>query len=175
MTYVPRVAAFLVFATLSLVGFACGSSTKQEATIQDAQIAMDTAGLDAPDAAPARADALVTDNGADCGLDGGTATLVRLSPLELKTLLDGVENPFLINVKGEAIGKIPGTDAVLVSDLPGIETLVGGDLCANIILYCQSGNTSQAVAAQLIAKGYRRIRDLTGGISAWKTAGYPTL
>ncbi len=108
-----------------------------------------------------------------CNLDGG-ASLVRLTALELKTLLDGGEDPFLINVKGAAIGSIPGTDAVLVNDIPGIEALVGGDHCANIILYCQSGATSQGVANQLIAKGYVHVRDLSGGITAWKNAGYPT-
>jgi len=109
-----------------------------------------------------------------CKLDGGAASLVRLTPLELKTLLDSSEDPFLINVKGASIGLIPGTDAVLANDIPGIEALVGGDHCANIILYCQSGNTSQSVGTQLIAKGYVHVRDLAGGITAWKNAGYPT-
>jgi rhodanese-related sulfurtransferase len=246
MKYVPRLAAFLVFTTLSLAGLGCGSSTKRDSIVHDAQTAADTAGMDAPgpapdtaaplpdagtrdtmanqpdalvgdtamlsldtaipkpdtatpdlraadtiapsidttlakpevaapDTTPARADAQAADAAFHCPLDAGPATLGRLSPLELKTLLDGNEDVFLINVKGATIGKIPGTDAVLVNDIPGIEALVGGDLCANIILYCQSGNTSQTVAAQLLAKGYRRIRDLTGGITAWKAAGYPTL
>lgn len=109
-----------------------------------------------------------------CTLDGGAASLVRLTPLDLKKLLDSGEDPFLINVKGASIGRIPGTDAVLVDDIPGIEALVGGDHCANIILYCQSGNTSASVGRQLIAKGYARVRDLEGGITAWKNAGYPT-
>jgi rhodanese-related sulfurtransferase len=109
-----------------------------------------------------------------CTPDGSAPPLVHLTPLELKTLLDGGEDPFLINVKGESIGLIPGTDAVLVNDIPGIEALVGSDHCANIILYCQSGGTSQSVATQLIAKGYMRVRDLAGGITAWKNAGYPT-
>jgi rhodanese-related sulfurtransferase len=109
-----------------------------------------------------------------CALDGSAPPLVHLTPLELKTLLDSAEDPFLINVKGESIGLIPGTDAVLVDDIPGIEALVGGDHCANIILYCQGGSSSQSVATQLIAKGYMRVRDLAGGITAWKNAGYPT-
>jgi rhodanese-related sulfurtransferase len=104
----------------------------------------------------------------------GPATLVRLTPLELKTILASSEDPYLINVKGTSIANIPGTDAVLANDVPGIEKLVGGDLCANIILYCRSGVTSQSVASQLIAKGYQRIRDLEGGIGAWTDAGYPT-
>ena len=128
-----------------------------------------------PDATPSPKDAQPAEAGFHCPEDAGPAVLGHLTPLELKTLLDGDEDPFLINVKGASIDNIPGTDAVLVNDVPGIEALVGGDLCANIILYCRSGNTSQSVATQLLAKGYRRIRDLTGGITAWKAAGYPTL
>jgi rhodanese-related sulfurtransferase len=134
------------------------------------------------DTASPRSDTSVPEVGASgadtgissCNLDSGPATFVHMTPLELKTLLDGSENPFLINVKGASIGQIPGTDAVLVNDIPGIETLVGGDLCANIILYCQSGGTTQSVGTQLIAKGYLHVRDLAGGITAWKAAGYPT-
>jgi rhodanese-related sulfurtransferase len=135
-----------------------------------------------PDGVTGRQDAAILDavsaapdaDKSGCKADGGPASLVRLSPLELKTLLAGSEDPYLINVKGASIGTIAGTDAVLVNDIAGIETLVGHDLCANIILYCQSGNTSSSVAAQLLAKGYQRIRDLAGGITAWKNAGYPT-
>jgi rhodanese-related sulfurtransferase len=128
-----------------------------------------------PDTQPSPRDAQAPEAGFHCPADAGPAVLGHLTPLALKTLLDDGEDPFLINVKGAAIGQIPGTDAVLVGDLPGIEALVGGDLCANLVLYCQSGNTSQTVGAQLIAKGYRRVRDLAGGMTAWKAAGYPTL
>jgi phage shock protein E len=111
--------------------------------------------------------------GADSGACAQTA-FTHLSPLELKTLLDGGEDPFLINVKGTSIKNIPGTDAVLASDVPGIEALVKSDLCANIVIYCRSGATSQSVGTQLVAKGYKRVRDLAGGITAWEAAGYPT-
>jgi phage shock protein E len=111
------------------------------------------------------------------GTDAAACTqtpFTHLTPLELKTLLDGGEDPFLINVKGDSIKNIPGTDAVLANDVPGIEALVKQDLCANIVLYCRSGGTSQSVGSQLVTKGYKRVRDLAGGIQAWEAAGYPT-
>jgi rhodanese-related sulfurtransferase len=133
---------------------------------------------DLTDAVPAKTDTSLPDTRADtAGPDNATCAqepFVHLTPLELKTLLDGGEDPFLINVKGSSIKNIPGTDAVLASDVPGIEALVKNDLCANIVLYCRSGATSQTVGSQLIAKGYRRVRDLAGGITAWEAAGYPT-
>jgi rhodanese-related sulfurtransferase len=109
-----------------------------------------------------------------CNLDGGPATLVRLSPQELKTILDSSEDPFLFNVKGTTIPDIPGTDGVFASDASGVEKFVGGDRCADIIVYCRSGVISQQVSAKLLADGYRRVRDLAGGILAWQAAGYPT-
>jgi rhodanese-related sulfurtransferase len=109
-----------------------------------------------------------------CDPDAGPATLVHLTPQELKALLATSEDPYLINVKGASIGLIPGTDATLVNDVPGIEALVGQNRCANIVLYCLSGGTSQSVGAQLIAKGYQRVRDLAGGMNAWKALNYPT-
>jgi phage shock protein E len=122
-----------------------------------------------PDTSTPRADAAGPDS-ATCAQE----PFVHLTPLELKTLLDGGEDPFLINVKGSSIKNLPGTDAVLANDVPGIEALVKNNVCANIILYCRSGATSQSVGSQLIAKGYRRVRDLAGGIIAWEAAGYPT-
>jgi phage shock protein E len=156
------------------------------ATVQPDALARD-AGSFSVDLAPPvdtspRLDAVVRETAAggsevalsSCTLDSGAATFVHLSPLELKTLLASSENPYLINVKGTSIANIPGTDAVLASDVPSIEALVGGNLCANIVLYCRSGATSQTVGNQLIAKGYLRVRDLAGGILAWESAGYPT-
>jgi rhodanese-related sulfurtransferase len=122
-------------------------------------------------------DTLVEDPDAEtlpCQASVEPVTMGRLTAQELKAILDGPEDPYLINVKGTSIANIPGTDAVLVSDVPGIEELVGGNLCADIILYCRSGNTSQMVGAELIAKGYLKVRDLEGGIGAWTAAGYPT-
>jgi rhodanese-related sulfurtransferase len=137
------------------------------ATIGDASLRADTQTLDGLGGAPEAAVLA-------CTIVNPTPPMGHLSPKELKAILDSSEDAFLINVKGTSIANIPGTDAVLASDVPGIEALVGGKLCANIILYCRSGATSQTVGKQLVAKGYQHVRDLSGGINAWTAAGYPT-
>lgn len=43
-----------------------------------------------------------------------------------------------------------------------------------IVLYCQSGNRSQKAAQKLIESGFSDFSQLQGGITAWKTSGYPT-
>jgi rhodanese-related sulfurtransferase len=129
-----------------------------------------------------RADALAPDSGVKepdaealaCNIVTPTPPLGHLTPAQLKSILDSSEDVYLINVKGSSIANIPGTDAVLASDVPGIEALVGKKLCANIIIYCRSGVTSQSVGDQLVAKGYQHVRDLSGGINAWTAAGYAT-
>lgn len=127
-----------------------------------------------------RPDALVPDSGvkedatAACNPVTPAPPLAHLTAKELKAILDSSETPYLINVKGSSIANIPGTDAVLASNVPGIEDLVKKDLCANIIIYCRSGVTSQSVGDQLVAKGYQHVRDLSGGINAWTAAGYAT-
>jgi rhodanese-related sulfurtransferase len=148
-------------------------SAQPEATKADAGIP-DSAQPEATKADATTPDTVAPDGPATAACVQASSSLTHLSPLELKTLLDSGEDPFLINVKGDSIESIPGTDAVLANDIPGIEALVNHDTCANIVLYCRSGATSQSVGSELTARGYKRVRDLAGGITAWTAAGYPT-
>lgn len=43
-----------------------------------------------------------------------------------------------------------------------------------IIVYCKKGGRSDKVSQQLIDAGYKRVKSLTGGITAWQEKGYPT-
>lgn len=53
-----------------------------------------------------------------------------------------------------------------------IETVIP-DKEAPIILYCGGGFRSVLVADTLQQMGYRRVISMTGGIRAWREAGYP--
>ena len=50
-----------------------------------------------------------------------------------------------------------------------------GELAKNkpIIVYCRSGRRSAKAAALLISKGFSTVYDMTGGIDAWTSKGYP--
>ena len=41
-----------------------------------------------------------------------------------------------------------------------------------LLIYCASGNRSSRALLQLTKAGYSRVYDLTGGIAAWRSAGY---
>lgn len=42
-----------------------------------------------------------------------------------------------------------------------------------IYLHCKSGGRSQQAAIMLINLGYTQVYNVTGGITAWESAGYP--
>ncbi len=110
----------------------------------------------------------------------GSSTLVHLSPQQLKDLL-GAKDFYLVNVRSPTAPDIPGTDLDLQTGtdatptVTAIENLVNHNLCANIVIYCVTGGTSQRVGAQLISDGYLSVRDLQGGITAWQAQGFPVV
>lgn len=44
-----------------------------------------------------------------------------------------------------------------------------------IVVYCKAGGRSNQVAQQLIDAGYKRVKNLEGGLSNWKEHGYETV
>ena len=42
-----------------------------------------------------------------------------------------------------------------------------------VYVYCHSGARSARASALLAEKGFTNIENITGGITAWKDAGYP--
>ena len=110
----------------------------------------------------------------------GSSTLVHLSPQQLKDLL-AAQDVFLVNVRSPTAPDIAGTDLDLQTStdvtptVTAIENLVNHNPCADIVIYCVSGGTSQRVGAQLISDGYLSVRDLQGGMTAWQAQGFPVV
>lgn len=99
--------------------------------------------------------------------------LDRLSPEAFKARIEAGDVR-LVKVHLASVEKIPGTDVVLdPQNLDAIEAWLANDRCAEVFLYCYGGRTSQQVGDALVARGYRRVHDLVGGLLAWKSAGFP--
>ncbi len=119
-----------------------------------------------------------SDAGTDAATCTGWSTLVHLTPQQLKDLL-AAHDVYLINVRSPNAPNIAGTDLDLQTGtdatptVTAIENFVNHNTCADIVIYCVTGNTSQRVATQLISDGYLRVRDLQGGITAWQAQGFP--
>ena len=105
----------------------------------------------------------------------GWSALKRLSPAEAADLL-ATSDPIVINVHIPYAGDIPGTDtSIPYNQVDAIETYLKHDPCADVLLVCLSGGMSQTAGNELVKRGYLRVRDLSGGMQAWQSAGYPLL
>jgi phage shock protein E len=101
------------------------------------------------------------------------ATLGEMSPQQLHAALAN-KDFLLIDVHYPNAGSIPGTDARLAYDnIPALLAFIGPDLDTKVVLTCLMGGMSKSAGNALVALGYRNISELTGGMSAWTTAGYP--
>ena len=97
--------------------------------------------------------------------------MARITPDELRGLLDGGSTPLILDVRPEAqrvtTGWIPG--AVFVRSL-GEDALMPND---EVIVYCDCPNEASAavLARALNRRGFKRVRPLAGGFEAWKNGG----
>jgi rhodanese-related sulfurtransferase len=100
----------------------------------------------------------------------------RISVAELKELVDRGAAPVIIDALAPASrrreGVIPG--AIPVETLRLDADPAALPLDAEVIVYCACPNEASAarIAQQLIRMGCMRVRPLTGGIFAWKDAGF---
>jgi len=125
-----------------------------------------------PDAAgfeAAKPDAVTIDIAAT---DLTPAALGEISPQQLHAALAN-KDFLLIDVHTPNAGSIPGTDArIAYSDISALVAFIGPDLDAKVVLTCLMGGMSKSAGNALVTLGYRNISELTGGVSAWTTAGY---
>jgi membrane protein DedA with SNARE-associated domain/rhodanese-related sulfurtransferase len=102
--------------------------------------------------------------------------LSRISVAELKALLERGPAPVIIDALAPASrereGMIPGAIPLEALRLDSGAATVPRD--AEVIVYCACPNEASAarIAKQLIRMGCLRVRPLTGGIFAWKDAGF---
>jgi hydroxyacylglutathione hydrolase len=103
---------------------------------------------------------------------GPLERLPQVSPDELAAEAD---TGFLLDVRGEsewAGGHLAGATLIPLPELADRMGEVPSD--RPVVVQCQSGSRSAIAASLLRARG-RRVRNLTGGYSAWATAGLPVV
>lgn len=102
--------------------------------------------------------------------DAGGYTKVSVD--EFKVLVDDPDT-FVLDVHIPEQTHIKGTDALIpynkisenLNSLPKNKSTI-------IALYCRSGSMSAKAGKELASLGYTNVRDLDGGINAWKAKGY---
>jgi len=92
----------------------------------------------------------------------------EIHPTDLKRELDSPKPPFLLDVREPRehdLCRIPGGTLIPLGQLPGrIGELDPND---DIVVYCRSGGRSGNATLFLMQNGFRRVRNLAGGILAW--------
>jgi adenylyltransferase/sulfurtransferase len=100
----------------------------------------------------------------------------EITPRELAELLEQQAPVVLIDVREPyewQIGHIP--TARLIPLRGFMEAGPGVDSGADIVVYCHHGARSEAAANALVANGFRRVRNLVGGIDRWSLDVDPTV
>ena len=108
-----------------------------------------------------------------CGLSpveqaGVDAERLEVSARELQALLDRPDPPLLIDVREpheEQIARIAGGTLMPQATLPA--RMAELDTSRDIVLYCHHGQRSMRALEFLHRAGFRRLKNLRGGIDAW--------
>jgi parallel beta-helix repeat protein len=80
-----------------------------------------------------------------------------------------------VRTKGEYdSGHIYGAILIPYTDLPTRIGELASHLNDEILVYCGSGGRSKIASGTLDSNGFARVYNMLGGITAWKSAGYPT-
>ncbi|NTV65577.1 MAG: molybdenum cofactor biosynthesis protein MoeB, partial [Oscillochloris sp.] len=107
-----------------------------------------------------------------CGLSPEVepvTTEYEITPAELAERLPLPSRPFLLDVRNPyeiAIATIPGTSQVIPIDQLA-ERIGELDATQEIVVYCRSGVRSARAVELLRHTGFRRVRNLVGGILRW--------
>ena len=116
-----------------------------------------------------------------CGTSGGEAHfdsdgVAEITPLELAARLRDGADLDLIDVRepGEwEVARLPGARLVPLGTLAA--SLATLDSAREIVVMCRSGQRSANAARQLQAAGFRKVRNLAGGILRWSAEVDPTV
>ena len=116
-----------------------------------------------------------------CGTPGGEAHfdsdgVAEITPLELAARLRDGADLDLIDVREPSeweVARLPGARLVPLGTLAA--SLATLDSAREIVVMCRSGQRSANAARQLQAAGFRKVRNLAGGILRWSAEVDPTV
>jgi adenylyltransferase/sulfurtransferase len=115
-----------------------------------------------------------------CGIVPEVSTLsnqYEITPGELAAWLQRDDRPYLLDVRNPyevAIAAIAGTDKLIpVDQLP--ERLAELDSSREIVVYCRSGARSGRAVELLKSAGFRKVKNLVGGVLRWSDDVDPTM
>jgi adenylyltransferase/sulfurtransferase len=96
------------------------------------------------------------------------APVPEIEPVELKRRIDAGERPYVLDVREPwefAISSLAGSTNIPLNEIP--LRLKELDADSDIIVMCKAGGRSRSAAAFLLARGFKKVGNLHGGIDAW--------
>jgi adenylyltransferase/sulfurtransferase len=105
-----------------------------------------------------------------CGItpEPETFTSYEITPVEVNTWLHSDDPPFILDVREPnewEIGHLPGATRISVNDLQN--RLNELDTAREMVVYCRSGARSGRAVDMLRSAGFRKVKNMTGGILRW--------
>ncbi len=105
-----------------------------------------------------------------------TAVTTDIDPTEVKAKQDRGEQFVLVDVREPhefQIARIPGSVLIPLGDVP--KRLGELDQNAEIVMHCKMGGRSAKAVDILKQNGFKNVRNMTGGITAWSDKVDPTV
>ena len=104
--------------------------------------------------------------------------MARITVQELHDAMTDGKAPLIVDVRSKTSRRLDGRilPGALLADLDSVDQVLHDvSLDQELVIYCNCPNeaTSASAARALMAKGYRHVRPLQGGLDAWGAAGYP--
>ncbi|HJZ48264.1 MAG TPA: molybdopterin-synthase adenylyltransferase MoeB [Roseiflexaceae bacterium] len=103
-------------------------------------------------------------------------TSYEITPLEVNAWLYRDDPPFLLDVREPnewEIGHLPGATRISVNELQARMNEL--DTAREMVVYCRSGARSGRAVDMLRAAGFRKVKNMTGGILRWSDDVDPSI
>jgi len=100
----------------------------------------------------------------------------EITPIEVNTWLRGDSPPFLLDVREPnewEIGHLPDAVRISVNELP--QRMNELDSSREMVVYCRSGARSGRAVELLRGAGFRKVKNMTGGILRWSDEVDPSI
>jgi len=116
-----------------------------------------------------------------CGVRGEESavpadTIEEITPAELKRRLDAGDDIFLLDVREPVEWQICHLDGAVLIPMNTIPARMHElDSAREIVVYCRSGKRSAQITAFLKAAGFRKVKNLQGGILQWSDEVDPSV
>jgi len=99
-----------------------------------------------------------------------------ISPATAIRLMNNEEDALIIDIRAEADykkGHIKGAKNIPLTDMAANLDKYATYKNNSVLIYCNSGNSATRAIKLLKAAGFEKIKNLGGGIAAWKEANMP--